>query len=124
MYVINLPLFFQTKQQNHVSFPSLSSVREEEEEVVFKRNRRRLSEKSRKSDWKGTDRSHQKGYPSISHYTRSFYRKTRSSNRGKPHPIFSIVFLLYPPISYIIAESRDRQFHVGWNVTSLLTLTI
>lgn len=68
MYVINLPLFFQTKQQNHVSFPSLSSVREEEEEVVFKRNRRRLSEKSRKSDWKGTDRSHQKGYPSISHY--------------------------------------------------------
>lgn len=123
MYVINLPLFF--RRSSRITFHFLRS------RVSGRRKKKSFSNVIDAGCRKRVEKVIGKGpivpikrdthrFPIIT----SFYRKTRSSNRGKPHPIFSIVFLLYPPISYIIAESRDRQFHVGWNVTSLLTLTI
>lgn len=104
---------FQTRS---VSFPSLSSVREEEEEeeeeeVLFKRNRRRLLEKSRKSGWK-----RERSFP-IKRDTHRFpiipvlFTGKHGSPTVENRSLFSSS--PYPPISYIIAEPRNRQFHVG-----------
>lgn len=76
-----------------------------------------MLEKSRKSGWK-----RERSFP-IKRDTHRFpiipvlFTGKHGSPTVENRSLFSSS--PYPPISYIIAEPRNRQFHVGWNVTSL-----